>query len=80
MEDYIPKVREDKCKCGAESEYGIHGVCNGETYHYYMCGPCRSKYRVDRRKKENVDEQPTEESSQRDTQTTNNESTVQGSI
>jgi hypothetical protein len=34
---------DDKCKCGAESDYGCHGVKNMEVYSEYYCTDCYNK-------------------------------------
>lgn len=44
-----------KCACGAESDYGAHGVSNGEIYDEYYCEACwNNKGRVE--PKEEVEE------------------------
>lgn len=30
----------DLCSCGKESEYGCHGITNGEVYDEYFCETC----------------------------------------
>lgn len=31
------------CKCGAESDFGCHGVRNGEIFSEYYCKNCYNK-------------------------------------
>ena len=33
----------NKCKCGEESELGVHGVRNGGIYSEYYCKACYNK-------------------------------------
>lgn len=34
---------EDLCSCGAESEYGGHGLRDGKMYSEYYCAKCYYK-------------------------------------
>ncbi len=50
----------DLCTCGKESEFGCHGISNGEIYDEYYCEEC---YNVKKRGgttpvEESVDEEP----------------------
>jgi len=31
------------CKCGEESEYGCHGIQDGEVYSEYHCKKCHNR-------------------------------------
>jgi hypothetical protein len=33
----------DQCKCGAESDFGCHGVRDGEVYSEFYCKACYNK-------------------------------------
>lgn len=34
---------EHNCQCGKPSEYGCHGVKNGEVYDEFLCKECYNK-------------------------------------
>lgn len=33
----------DNCPCGEESEFGCHGVRNGQVYSEYFCKKCKNQ-------------------------------------
>lgn len=36
-------VYSENCACGEESEYGCHGVRDGEVYSEYLCKKCKNE-------------------------------------
>lgn len=37
------KEESDKCECGAESDYGCHGVRDAQVYDEFYCKECYNK-------------------------------------
>ena len=43
MELLPEKTPSDLCSCGEESDYGAHGLRDGEIYDEYFCEKCWNK-------------------------------------
>jgi len=39
LKEFVEEYK-DKCKCGKESDYGCHGIKDGEVYSEFYCKEC----------------------------------------